>query len=163
MFSQGLSSLKNAASTETRFTCLRTERGSSTTSQPNTMALPASGVSKVPRILISVDLPLPLGPRIPVTPPASTTRSSSCRATLSFQSRRHHGAPASRSRRRNDLVTPCNRIAAAVIAWTTPLESGGKQKGPCGAQLPHGPFGLRFWLVLEAAYRNRLNVRSREG
>src|SRR4029077_16876869 len=83
--------------------------------------------------------------------------------TLSFHSRRHQGAPASRSRRRNALVTPCSWMAAAVICLITPLESGGKQKGPCGAQRPHGPFGLRFCFGLEDLYRNRLNVRSREG
>src|SRR5436309_1617061 len=83
MFSHGLSSLKKAASTDTRFTCLRTARGWLTTSQPNTVACPESGVRRVPRMRMSVDLPLPLGPRMPVTPPASMTRLSGSRATLS--------------------------------------------------------------------------------
>ncbi len=121
MFSQGLSSLKNAASTETRFTCRRTDSGSATTSHPNTMARPASGVSNVPRMRINVDFPLPFGPRIPVMPPASMTRSSSWRATLSFHSRRHQGAPASRSRRRNAFLTP--RISIAVTAHLPKISS----------------------------------------
>src|SRR5260370_32636627 len=116
MFSHGLSSLKKAASTDTRLTCLRTESGSATTSQPNTLARPASGVSSVPRMRISVDLPLPLGPSIPVTPPASMTRSISWRATLSFHSRRHQGAPTSRSRRRNAFLTPT--ISTAVMCFS---------------------------------------------
>src|ERR1700686_4465938 len=114
MFSQGLSSLKKAASTETRFTWRLTDSGWATTSQPKTVAFPESGVRRVPRIRMRVDLPLPLGPRIPVTPPASTTRSSSCRATLSFHARRHQGAPASRSRRRNVLLIPWISIAVIV-------------------------------------------------
>src|SRR5256712_133528 len=51
-----------------------------------------------------------------VTPPASTIRSSSCNATFSFCSRRHQGAPASRSRRLNALRTPWMSIARTLIA-----------------------------------------------
>src|SRR6266849_4859343 len=125
MFSHGLSSLKKAASTDTRLTCLRTESGSATTSEPNTAARPASGVSSVPRMRISVDLPLPLGPSIPVTPPASMTRSISWSATLSFHSRRHHGAPASRSRRRKVFLMP--KISTATL-MTNSLKYRWKRK-----------------------------------
>src|SRR6202521_1296599 len=160
MFSHGLNSLKNAASTETRFTWRRTDRGSETTSQPKTIARPASGVRSVARILISVDLPLPFGPRIPVTPPAWTVRSSSCRAGLSFHSRFHHGAPVSRSRRLNPLVTPRSWIAAAFISSYSCEIGWSKQKGPCGAQQPHGPFWSgSLGLFLAARYRIRLIVQ----
>ncbi len=115
MFSHGLSSLKNAASTETRFTCRRTCIASVTTSQPKTRAVPESGVSSVPRILIKVDLPLPFGPRTPVIPPASR-RSSSWSATFSLGAALfHQGEPAWRSRRRNALLTPWMSIAGTFI------------------------------------------------
>src|ERR1700687_1471090 len=65
MFSQGLSSLKNAASTETRLTCRRTDSGCATTSQPKTIALPASGVSNVPRTRDEMRLAPPVGPEDP--------------------------------------------------------------------------------------------------
>src|SRR6266849_6555448 len=129
MFSHGLSSLKNAASTDTRLTCLRTASGSATTSQPNTEARPASGVSSVPRIRINVDLPLPLGPSIPVTPPVSMIKSISWRATLSFHSRRHHGAPVSRARRGKAFLTPW--ISIAVICFSP-------AKFPCSLCPPPG-------------------------
>src|SRR5260370_39411481 len=145
MFSQGLSSLKNAASTETRLTWRRTSSGWVTTSQPNTSALPASGVSRVPRIRISVDLPLPFGPRIPVTPPVATVRSSSCSATLSLDSRRHQGAPDSRSRRRNAFLTPCISIAGLFIA-DSKNPYGQKEKDRAGPQQPHGP-SFRLWVL----------------
>src|SRR5579864_3135832 len=125
MFSQGLSSLKKAASTDTRLTWRLTAIGSATTSHPNTDAWPASGVSSVPRMRINVDFPLPLGPRMPVTPPASTVRSSSWSATLSFQSRRHQGAPDSRSLRRNAFLIFLISIAAVDI--TLLLQAAGRR------------------------------------
>src|SRR5438445_7839178 len=155
MFSQGLSSLKKAASTDTRFTCLRTDNGSATTSHPKTVARPASGVSSVPRIRMSVDFPLPFGPRMPVMPPGWMTRSSSWSATLSFHSRRHQGAPVSRSRRLNALVMPCSSMAADVIGLLLDQIRFQKKKDRGGAQLPHGP----LWF-LESGYRIGLNVRS---
>src|SRR6266850_2646578 len=141
MFSQGLSSLKKAASTDTRFTWRRTDSGCATTSQPKTIAVPESGVSSVPRIRMSVDLPLPLGPRMPVTPPASTVRSSSWRATLSFHSRRHQGAPVSRSRRRNALRIPW--ISIAVVDISSPSHFQLHHPLPAGPALRTGPTSPR--------------------
>src|SRR2546423_109164 len=160
MFSQGLSSLKNAASTETRLTCRRTSSASATTSQPNTSARPASGVSNVPRIRMSVDLPLPLGPRMPVTPPLSTVRSSSWRATLSFHSRFHQCAPDSRSRRRKALRTPRSSTAGLFIT-NSKNPNRQKEKDRGGAQQPHGP-DLTVW-VLVLGYESRVNRRLRAG
>src|SRR6202521_3995175 len=175
MFSHGLSSLKKAASTETRLTWRRTDSGSETSSQPKTIARPASGVSSVPRILISVDLPLPFGPRMPVTPPASTTRSSSWSATLSFHARRHQGAPVSRSRRRNDLRIPW--ISIAVIACLLKFHSvapprprplpdrgrpppkGGGQKKKDRAAPNSRTILCRYLFCVLDAYRKGLNVR----
>src|SRR2546430_11331390 len=84
MFSQGLSSLKKAASTETRLTWVRTSSASFTTSQPNTRAVPESGVNSVPRIRMRVDLPLPFGPRMPVIPDRKSTRLNSSHSQISY-------------------------------------------------------------------------------
>ena len=53
-----------------------------TTSYPKTRALPASGVSSVARMRIRVDLPLPLGPMIPVTPPVAMSMLNGSSAVL---------------------------------------------------------------------------------
>src|SRR4029078_2186680 len=113
---------------------------SDTTPQPNTVARPASGVSRVPRMRISVDLPLPFGPRMPVTPPLLMTRSSSWSATLSLCSGRHQRVPFSRLERRNDWVIPCSSTAAAtLIDLLTPLHSPLEKQETVRAQPPHGP------------------------
>ncbi len=112
MFSQGLISLKKAASTETRLMNRRTWAASPTTSQPKTRAVPVSGTVRVARIRIRVDFPLPLGPITPVMAPVATVRSSAARATLSdtgfCQGRR---APV----RRNRLLIPRISIAGPFI------------------------------------------------
>src|SRR5882762_1229015 len=155
MFSHGLSSLKKAASTETRFTWRRTDNGWATTSQPKTIAVPESGVSSVPRIRMSVDLPLPLGPRMPVTPPASTLRSSSWRATLSFHSRRHQGAPASRSRRLKALRIPWISIAVDIGS-----PGGFVDKRKRTVRCPTTARSLLVFVCFLGSYLNGLNERS---
>ncbi len=54
-----------------------------TTSSPSTHARPADGASSVVRILMSVVLPAPFGPRRPNSSPGRTSRSTSRRATKS--------------------------------------------------------------------------------
>ena len=61
---------------------------SSTTSWPSTRALPDVGRSTVERILTSVVLPAPFGPRRPWISPVGTLSDTSSRATTRFALRR---------------------------------------------------------------------------
>src|SRR2546423_5206179 len=155
MFSQQLSSLKKEASTETLLMCRRTEGACATTSSPKTLADPESGVSRVPRIRMSVDLPLPLGPMIPVTPPAGTFRSSGSSATLRSRRRRHQAPFGPRFQVRKPLATPLRLTAVFSFIQTLPEKrkrTGGGPHDPCVGSL-----------LLLAGGQRKVNVRSREG
>ena len=53
---------------------------------PSTTALPADGTSSPPSTFMSVVLPLPLGPMMPITSPRRMVRSRPCSATTSTSS-----------------------------------------------------------------------------
>ena len=62
----------------------RTPSGLAVTSIPATVALPASGVASVVRILTAVDLPAPLGPSSANTLPGATANDSPSSAVTPF-------------------------------------------------------------------------------
>src|SRR2546425_12666351 len=61
---------------------LRTSRGSSTTSSPETLAVPADGRRYPVSIRRMVDFPEPLGPRRPMTSPPPTSSDTPSTASL---------------------------------------------------------------------------------
>ena len=63
--------------------CVRSRRPMAVRSWPATMARPADGTSRPPRMFSSVDLPEPEAPTIAIISPGSTSRSRPWRATTS--------------------------------------------------------------------------------
>ena len=97
--------LKNDASTETRLTRRWTLRGLSSTSMPNTWALPPSLISSVDSSRTSVDLPEPFWPRMARHSPRCIVKLSPCSA-------------ATRRRRPRTRAPPSRRMNSLRRLWT---------------------------------------------